>query len=163
MAMQSIDTHELITPSPRMFSALDGFAIRYGDAFALLGRVLLAWVFLASAWGAIGNMAGFAGYLTSLKVPNPMFWAWIAILAEIIFGLAVLFGVAGRYAAAVGLIYVIVATALAHRYWEYPAAQQGNQYSHFLKNAAIIGGFLLLLVTGPGRFSVDGWLRRSGR
>jgi putative oxidoreductase len=161
--MQPIDTHELLTPSPAIFGGLDNFAVRYGDGFALVGRVLLAWLFLASAWGGLGNIAGFAGYLTNLNVPSPLFFAWAAILAELAFGLCLLFGVAGRYAAVVGIGYVIVATLLAHRYWDYPAAQQGNQYNHFLKNLAVIGGLLLVFVTGPGRFSVDRWMRKQGR
>jgi putative oxidoreductase len=48
-----------------------------------------------------------------------------------------------------------VATALAHRYWEYPPAQMQAQYTNFLKNLAILGGALLLFLTGPGRFSID--------
>jgi putative oxidoreductase len=163
MTMQSIDTHELITPSPRNFAGTDGLAVRFGDAFVLVGRVLLGWLFLASGWGALQNMAGFAGYLNSLKVPNPMFWAWIAVLTEVVFALGLILGIASRYAALLGFVYVGVATALAHRYWEYPAAQQVNQYNHFLKNLAVMGSMLFLFVTGAGRFSIDGWLRRRGR
>ena len=46
--------------------------------------------------------------------------------------------------------------------WEYPPAQLLGQYINFMKNIAIMGGMLLLFVTGAGRFSVDGWLRRKG-
>jgi putative oxidoreductase len=59
------------------------------------------------------------------------------------------------YATLVCLLFLIVATALAHRYWEYPAAQVMAQYNNFLKNLAIFGGVLVLFVTGAGRFSVD--------
>jgi len=51
------------------------------------------------------------------------------------------------------LLFLIVATALAHRYWEYPAAQVMAQYNNFLKNLAIFGG--VWFVAGAGRFSVD--------
>jgi putative oxidoreductase len=60
-------------------------------------------------------------------------------------------------------LYLIIATALAHRYWEYPAAQQVSQYAHFCKNLAIMGGAILLYLTGGGRFSLDNWLRQSNR
>ena len=59
-------------------------------------------------------------------------------------------------------MFLIVATALAHRYWEYPAAAQMAQYLNFLKNLSILGGMMLLFVTGAGRFSIDGWLRKRG-
>ena len=55
-------------------------------------------------------------------------------------------------------IYLIIATALAHRYWDYPAAQQSAQFAHFLKNLALMGGALLIFAGGPSRFSVDRWM-----
>jgi putative oxidoreductase len=66
--------------------------------------------------------------------------------------------VATRYAALFTIVYVAITILVAHRYWEYPAAQQGNQFNHFQKNLAIIGGALVLFVTGAGRFSLDAML-----
>ena len=63
-------------------------------------------------------------------------------------------------AGGVGPLPAVAATAIAHRYWEYPAAQQLGQYINFMKNIAIMGGMVLLFSTGAGRFSVDGWLKR---
>jgi len=60
------------------------------------------------------------------------------------------------------LLFLIVSTALAHRYREYPAAQVVAQYNNLLKNLAIFGGALILFVTGPGRFSVDRMLSKKG-
>jgi putative oxidoreductase len=59
-------------------------------------------------------------------------------------------------------VFTIIATAIGHRYWEIaePAARRVQQ-SNFAKNITIIGGFILLFVTGGGRFSVDGWRRRG--
>ena len=56
----------------------------------------------------------------------------------------------------VGLIMTIV---LGHRYWTYPPAQQANQYAHFLKNLALMGGALMLFWSGAGRYSVDARMR----
>jgi putative oxidoreductase len=91
-----------------------------------------------------------------------MFFAWVASAVELIVGVALILGVETRYGALLGLLHVLIATALAHRYWEYPDAEQMNQYNSFLKNLSIIGGLMLLCVTGAGRFSVDGWLRKRG-
>ena len=76
-------------------------------------------------------------------------------------GLTLILGFATRYAALVCLLFLIVATALAHRYWEYPAAQVTAQYNNFLKNLALFGGTLVLFVTGAGRFSVDRMLSKK--
>jgi putative oxidoreductase len=138
-----------------LLSCTDGIATSVGDSLLLVGRVLLGWLFLASAWGKLMNIAGFTGYLRNLKVPAPEFWAWVGAPVEFLIGLALILGFATRYAALVCALFLIVATALAHRYWEYPAAQVVAQYNNFLKNLALLGGALIVFVTGPGRFSID--------
>jgi putative oxidoreductase len=161
--MAKVDTHELITPSPPAFAGVDDFAIRTGDAFALVGRVLLAGLFLLNVWPRLtGGVEGFTKYLTSLGVPAPGFFAWVSTAIEVVFGLTIILGAATRYSALVLIIYTLVATFLAHRYWEYQPPQQMTQYFTFLRNLSIVGGFILLFVTGAGRFSVDGWLRKRG-
>lgn len=154
--------NDLLTSSPGMFAATDNQATGYGDAIALVARLMLGWLFLVQGWMKLMNPAGMVGYLTNLGVPAPGFWAWPALLGELAIGIALILGLATRYAALFTFIYVLIATALAHRYWEYPQAQQTNQYNHFLKNIAIMGGALMLYVTGPGRFSIDRWLRNRG-
>jgi putative oxidoreductase len=162
MARQS-GNHELITPSPAMFAGLDNLAFRTGDACALVGRVLLGWLFFIAGWPRItGGVAGFVGYLTGLGVPAPQFFAWAATAFELTVGLALIFGVATRYAALLTVLYLAFITWLAHRYWQYPMPRQSVEYLFFLKNLSILGGMLLLFVTGAGRLSVDGWLRRRG-
>src|SRR5712691_7424021 len=145
------DTHELITPSPPMFAGADNLAMRTGDAFALVGRILLGWLFLVFAWPNVISTAGFVGYLTALKVPSPQYFVWIATIAEFVIGITLILGIATRYGALLGFVFVVIATALAHRYWEYPMPRQMTEYFHLLKNLAIIGGLLLLFVTGAGR------------
>jgi len=147
--------------SPATFASTDGLAVRYADAIALVARVLIGWLFLMNGWAKVMNMPGFVGYLTNLKVPSPNFWAWPAMLAELLIGITLILGIATRYAALFTIAYLFIATLLAHRYWEYPAAQAVNQYNHFLKNIAIIAGAALVFVTGAGRFSFDGWMRRN--
>jgi putative oxidoreductase len=102
----------------------------------------------------------FTGYLKNLGAPAPEIRAWIGALLELVIGLALVLGIGTRYAALLCVLFLIMATALAHRYWEYPAAQVVAQYNNFLKNLAIGGGALLLFVTGPGRFSIDWSLKK---
>ena len=138
-----------------VLSYTDGIAASASDVLLLVGRVLLGWIFLTSAWAKFMNMGGYVTYLTNLKVPNPGFFSWIGAPVEFLIGITLILGFATRYAALLCLLFLIVATALAHRYWEYPAAQVMAQYNNFLKNLAIFGGALLLFVSGPGRYSVD--------
>jgi putative oxidoreductase len=147
-------------PSHPYLSYTDGLAASSADIILLIGRILLGWLFLKNGWDKVMNITGFVGYLTNLKVPNPGLWAWPAAISEVVIGAALILGVATRYAALFMLVYLIITIVLAHRYWDYPAAQQGNQFNHFLKNLAIMGGALVLFVTGPGRFSLDSILAK---
>jgi putative oxidoreductase len=147
-----------------LLSHTDGLAASAGDAVLLVGRVLLGWLFLASSvlvGGKLWNTTGFAGYLKNLGMPAPEFFAWIGALIEAIVGVCLILGLGTRYAALLCALFLIIATALAHRYWEYPAAQLGNQYNHFLKNLAIFGGALIIFVTGAGRYSIDHMLSKK--
>lgn len=146
--------------SPAMFNRADGLASGSADAIILIARVLLAWVFLKTGWDHLMNPAGLVGYLTSLGAPAPGILAWPALIGELIIGVGFILGIATRYVALLTIVWMIIATWMAHRYWTYPAAQQGNQFAHLLKNLAIIGGALMVFVTGAGRFSLDAWLRR---
>ena len=143
-----------------MFSALDGVAASATDVWLLIGRVALAWVFVASGWGHIFNPAGLAAYLTNLKAPAPELLAWIGLIMEVVIGITLVFGVTTRYGAAVGITFLIVATALAHRYWEFSGPVVAAQYNNFLKNISILGGMLYVFVFGPGRFSLDAMMRK---
>jgi putative oxidoreductase len=142
-------------------SYTDGIATSSADILLLIGRILLGWLFFKAGIDKLMSMAGFVGYLTNLKVPNPGFWAWPGAIAEVVIGAALILGLATRYAALFAFVYLIITIALAHRYWEYPAGQQLNaQFAHFLKNLALMGGSLAVFVTGAGRFSLDAILAK---
>ena len=139
-----------------LLSAADEFATKSSDVLILIGRILLAWVFLAVAYGAITNFAGSLGYFTSLKLFSPSLFAWLAVVVELLISASLILGIGTRYGAVLAFLFVVIATALAHRYWEYPAGpQQIGQYNNFLKNIAIMGGAVAIFVTGGGRFSLD--------
>ena len=141
-------------------SHTDNIAATWSDFLLLVGRIFLGWLFLASGYGKFGSIAGTTAYFTSLGMSPPEFWAWFAAIAEIFLGAALILGIATRYAALASFLWVLVATAIAHRYWTYPAAQQAGQYNNWLKNIAIMGGTLYAFVAGAGRYSVDAMLSK---
>lgn len=143
-----------------MLSCADGLAAKWSDALLLAGRILFAWLFLASGYGAFNNIAGTAAYFTSLGVSPPVPLAWFTAIFELALGAALIFGFATRYAALATFGWVLITTVVAHRYWTYPAAQQGAQYINFLKNLSIMGGALYVFVAGAGRYAVDAKLAR---
>ena len=127
------------------------------DTLLLIGRVLIALVFLMTAWLGSPN----AGYLGSLGLPAPAILSWIAIIAEALIVLSLFLGLETRWGALLGVLYVVIATALAHRYWQVPEAQFVAQYTNFSKNLAILGGLILVYVAGAGSYSVDGMRSRK--
>jgi len=128
----------------------------------LLGRILLALVFLVAGVRKIMAPAASAGYLAKLGFPAPEIMVWVAIAFEVGGALLLIFGWKTRWAALALALFTLVASFAAHRFWEISdAGQYANQMNHFLKNMAIVGGMLILAVTGPGPQSVDG-RRRSG-
>ena len=122
----------------------------------LVGRILLALVFLMAGISKLKAVAGSAGYLAKLGFPMPEVMVWVAIAVEIGGAILLIVGWKTRYAAWLLALFTLVATFAAHRFWEFDAAQQANQMNHFLKNLAIVGGLLIVAGVGPGAHSVDG-------
>lgn len=99
--------------------------------------------------------------LDESRCPAPGLLSNIVPFIEFGMGVCLILGLATRYAAIVVFLFCLIATALAHRYWEYPAAQQAAQYTNFLKGIAFMGASLIVLVTGAGKFSVDAALAKN--
>lgn len=122
----------------------------------LVGRALLALLFIPAGWAKIAGFSGVVGYIASKGVPFPEAAAAIAIAAELGLGLLLLFGFKARWAALGLAVFVGVITPIFHNYWAAPAAQQMMQQQAFFKNVAVLGGLLVLFAFGPGGWSVDG-------
>jgi putative oxidoreductase len=139
-------------------SGADGLATSVADLALLIGRVLLGYIFVRSGFGKLFDIAGVAATFPPRGIPA--FMAYISVPVEFFGGLALMFGLATRYFALIFVVFMLVATFSSHRYWTYPAAAQRVQETNFYKNMAILGGIFFLFVVGPGRLSIDGWLRR---
>jgi putative oxidoreductase len=127
-----------------------------GDTFALIGRILIAYMFVPSGFGKLMGFAGTVGYIASKGVPLPEVCAAIAVFAELGLGLLLLVGWQTRWVALGLVIFVAVITPIFHNYWAVPEAQMAMQKLNFTKNLAIIGGLLAFASFGAGRLSIDG-------
>jgi putative oxidoreductase len=136
-------------------ASVDRCAESGSDALLLIGRILIALLFLLTAW--FGSPT--AGYLTSLGYPDPVVLSAVAVITEYIVVIMLVLGIGTRVGALLGIAFVVVASVTAHRYWTYPDAQQQVQYIFLTKNLAVLGGLLVLFVTGPGRLSLDARMR----
>lgn len=136
-------------------------AAQWHDVVALLGRLAMGWIFVSSGFGKISDVVAFAGVLAKRGVPAPSLLGWIGAIVEFGGGLLIIFGLKIRYAALLMVLFVIVATLISHRYWEYPVAEIVAQRTNFWKNVTILGGLLFMFLAGAGRYSVDGFLGRG--
>ena len=128
------------------------------NPLALIGRLLLAYLFIPAGLGKISGFAGTAGYIASKGLPMPEVGAVLAILAELGCGILLLIGFKTRWAALALAVFTLAAAFFFHNYWAVPAEQVMAQRINFNKYLAIAGGLLLLAAFGAGAFSVDGRL-----
>lgn len=132
------------------------------EIILLIGRLALGAIFLKSGLQKLLMLSAFAASLAQRGVPASSTWAVIGATVEFVGGILIVTGLRTREASVLMILFVIVATGISHRFWEFAEAARRAQESQFFKNLSIIGGFVLLYVTGGGRYSVDGWLRRKG-
>ncbi len=134
------------------------------DVILLAGRIALGAIFVKSGLQKLMALGAFAASLAGRGVPQSMTWAVIGATVEFVGGIMIITGLKARYASLLMILFVIVATGISHRYWEFTeAAARRAQESQFFKNLSIIGGFVLLFATGAGRFSLDAWLASRRR
>lgn len=137
----------------------DGIATQWQDLLLLLARVLFGWTFVMSGWGKLMNISGFVATMPRRGLPD--FLGYVAPFVEFIGGVLVIAGLATRYASLIMLLFIIIAAFSSHRYWVAEPAQVTNQSAHFWKAVTMMGGAVLLFITGAGRYSLDAMLRRK--
>ncbi len=121
-----------------------------------VGRLLLAWFYVASARHIAGHWQEVTDQLLAHHVPLPPL-AMLVVL--VLLAIGVLSLVAGYHArhGAVMLFGLTIATAFfMHDYWRIAdAALRKAEYEIFIRDVAICGGLLILIGLGPGPFSID--------
>ncbi len=130
---------------------------RLDDLALLVGRLLLAALFLPTGVMKAMNLAGTAAMLATKGVPYPEVFAALAAAVEIGGPILLVLGVVPRATAVLLGGFTLVASLLSHNFWTIaePAARAAQQMQ-FMKNMAIIGGTMFYFAAGAGRFSLSG-------
>jgi putative oxidoreductase len=126
------------------------------DGLLLVSRILISLLFVTFGWGKLGGYDATTGYFAQLGVPLPAFATAAAICMELIVGAALIFGLWTRPLAIVLALYTIVTALVGHHFWTLAGADRFESSINFYKNISIVAGLLLLYVSGPGRYSIDG-------
>lgn len=129
------------------------------DGVILAARLLLAPLFLIFGWRKLVDYSGTVGRMVQDGAPVPALSAVIAIFMELPVAFALAIGAFTRPSAALLALYTLGTALIAHRYWRVTGANKVDSMESFYKNLSVVGGFLLLYVTGGGKYSIDAILR----
>lgn len=126
------------------------------DALKLVGRVLIAALFIPAGFQTLSDIPGAAGYFQQLGLPLPTLATWGVGIFELLAGVLVLVGWQTMIVATLLGLFAIVAGFLGH------FGQGGEdatlRFLHdqmFWKDVAIAGGAFILASSGPGAYSLD--------
>lgn len=124
-------------------------------ALPLIGRLLLALLFLGSGLSKIFMPAAAHAEIAQAHLPLPTLAYFVAVVVEVGGGVLLLLGYRVKLAAWALSAFTLAAAVFFHANMADP-----DQMAHFMKNLAIIGGLLTVASFGPGALSLD---RRLGR
>jgi putative oxidoreductase len=125
------------------------------DELILGARLLLATLFLIFGWRKLRDYSGTVKQIVQLGAPVPVVAAAVAIFMELPVAFAVAVGAFARPSALLLLLYTFGAALMGHHYWTLSGAAEVDSMDGFYKNLSIMGGFLLLYMTGAGKYSID--------
>jgi putative oxidoreductase len=125
------------------------------DELILAARLLLTTLFLIFGARKLRDFSGTVKQMVELKAPAPVLAAGVATFMELPVAFAVAVGACTRPLALLMFLYTLGTALIGHRYWEVKGAERVDSMDSFYKNLSIMGGFLLLFVSGPGKYSID--------
>jgi putative oxidoreductase len=130
------------------------------DAVILVARLLLAALFLIFGWRKLTDYSGTVSRMVQDGARFPALATPVSIFMELPVAFALAVGAFTRPSAALLALYTLGTALIAHRYWTMTGPNKVDSLESFYKNLSIVGGFLLLFITGAGKYSIDailGW------
>jgi putative oxidoreductase len=132
---------------------MNTFVEQRRDAILLVARILLVVLFVLFGWTKLIGFSGTEAYMAATGAPVPVLSSIIAVVMELLIGLALAVGIFTRPLALLLALYTLATAFIGHHYWTQTGMEQTINMINFYKNISIIGGLLLLFVTGPGKYS----------
>ncbi|MGE4482833.1 DoxX family protein [Acidocella sp.] len=134
---------------------------KHADTLILAARILLMALFLIFGWQKLTHFGFTIGYMAHTGAPMPTLAALISTVMELGVGLALLSGAFTRPLAPLMCLYTLGTGLIGHHYWTMSGMERFENEINFYKNLSIMGGLLLLSLTGAGRYSIDRLLHRA--
>ncbi|CAM3669333.1 DoxX family protein [Polynucleobacter arcticus] len=127
----------------------------YQSVLNLVGRLLIATLFLPAGLAKLSGFEGTLAYFASIGIPAPVFALVATIVIEIAGSIALLVGFQTRIVAVIMAVFTLIAAVTGHAFWAAPADAVYVAQLLFFKNIAVMGGLLVLASAGAGSFSID--------
>ena len=118
------------------------------NIFDLVGRIFISLVFLSSGFNKIGNYEGTIGWMETFGMPG--IFLIPAIILEVGAPILIIIGYKVKISAALLGLFCIATAVIFHNDFS-----NQMQFISFMKNIALAGGFLFLVVNGAKDFSLD--------
>jgi len=128
---------------------------KYRDGLLLFARILLVFLFVKFGLMKLTGFTDTIAYMASNRLPAPSLMTLIAVVMEFFVGLSIVLGFYTRPLALALAIYTVIAAVIGHPYWNMGGEMRYESMINFYKNISITGGLLMLMLTGPGRYSFD--------
>jgi putative oxidoreductase len=138
------------------------------NAVYMLGRILLSLIFVVSGIQKLMDIRATADMMAAIKIPIPdqivpylgsipkyEALGYLVAAIEVICGLMVLIGLKARWGALVLIVFTASTIVLVHHFWDMTGAEFNSNLTDALKNLAIMGGLLLVVVGGSGPSALD--------
>ena len=120
--------------------------------FDLIGRILISILFLLNGFYKINNYNGTVDWIESFGLPGILIIP--AIVLEIIAPLFIIFGYKVKISSGLLSLFCIATAFIFHN-----DLTDQTQLTSFLKNIALAGGFLFLMINGGKDFSLDKYFK----
>jgi putative oxidoreductase len=133
----------------------------YKAYVSVVGRILLALMFILAGIGKFTNIHGTAAYMVAHGMPAPTVLVLAAAALELFGGIALVAGFRVRPVGLALALFTLVVSVIFHAFWAVPASQQFVTQLLFMKNISVAGGMLLISALGAGPLSLDA--RRAER
>jgi putative oxidoreductase len=141
---------------------------RLAELGPLAVRVIVGTIMAAHGLQKVqAGPANFGAFLGQMGVPLPTLMGYVVTFVELLGGVLLIVGLLSRLAALLLTIDLVVAILLVKVNVGFLSPPQGGAGAEL--ELALIAGFLVILLAGPGRLSVDhalgyeGSARRRGR
>lgn len=147
---------------PKLYGLLIRAASSLQSIFLLLVRVYWGWQFWQTGWGKLQDLGKVTNFFTSLGIPAPAVNATFISGLEFAGGILLAIGLASRPVALLLSVDMLVAYIAADREALLSVISSPDKFTGAAPYTFLFAS-LIVLIFGPGKFSVDAILSRRFR